>query len=137
MGDPRDFVLRFADELGERASVAFGSGATGEAWARFTPRNSDAAPITVHYSTTDPEAEPWLDIADFLMSPGDLDDLAKLVRAVAARGARITEGRGRTRLEVFDGDGPVYAGTAYDIRVLVPAFLWRSRPCVRCYEPYG
>ena len=136
MADAHDFVLRFADELGDRATVAFGSGATGEGWARFTPRNSDAAPITVHYSTTDPEAEPWLDVADFLTSPGDVDDVAKLVRAVAARGARITEERGRTRLEVSGGDGPGYMGTAYDVRVLVPAFLLRSRPCVRCYEPY-
>ena len=137
MGDAHDFVLRFADELGERASVAFGSGATGEAWARFTPRSSDGAPITVHYSTTDAEAEPWVDIAGFMTSPGDVDDLAKLVRAVAARGARVTEGRGRTRLEVSDGDRAVYTGTAYGVGVLVPAFLCRSRPSIRCYEPFG
>ncbi len=137
MTDPREQVLRLADELGERASIAFGSGAAGEAWARFTPRNSDAAPITVHYSTTDDDAEPWLDVADFMTSPGDLDDLAEVVRAVVARGARVVEGRGCTRLEVSAaGEDLLYMATAYDIRVLVPAFLWRKEPSVRCYEPY-
>jgi hypothetical protein len=95
----REHVLALADELGERASVAFGSGAAGEGWARFTPRNSDAAPLTVHYSTTDDDMEPWLEVADFPAEPGDIDDVAQLMRAVVARGARLVEGKGSTWLE--------------------------------------
>jgi hypothetical protein len=114
----------------------FGSGPAGEAWVRFTPRNSEAAPMTVHYSTTDVDAEPLLDVADFVADPGDLDDVIDLMRAIVARGARVVEGKGRTGLEVSCAEDRLYVATAYDIGVLVPAFLWRRKPSVRCYEPY-
>jgi hypothetical protein len=75
---PEQVLRRLAHELGERASVVFGFGPSGEAWVRFTPRNSEAAPMTVRYSTTDDEAEPLLDVADFVAAPGDLDDVIQL-----------------------------------------------------------